>query len=423
MRAVFVIGLTAILTFMAGTAAAQIMRPPIAPLAQTENEFAFDLYGKLSQQHGNLVFSPFSVANARDMVFLGAKGATADEIAGVLHLPAPASADLPSALVHAAQQRVLFSSDYSARNAISAAVSGGFQFENADALWGMREEPFKLAYLASVKSAFGGELSPTDFTNPRGAADRINAWVAEKTHGRITDLISADAITPQTRLVLTDAVYFKAGWATDFDEAASKPGMFHVSPGQDVTVRMMHATGHYSMTRGEGMEMLEIPYRYYDASLLIILPDEPGGLAAVESERSAQRLSYWLEYEQQFNVAMSIQAFKTGSDLELSTVLRALGMKRAFTPFQADLSLIADDKASPLYVGDVVHKAFIDVHEKGTEAAAATGVVTAMSAGIEPPVEDVTFVADHPFIYVIRANGSGDILFMGRVENPAQGTD
>ena len=264
-------------------------------------------------------------------------------------------------------------------------------------------------------------MFPTDFADAHAAADRINAWVAGKTHGRITDLIPADAIKPQTRLILTDAVYFKAGWANDFDETASKPGLFHVRPGQDVTVRMMHATGHYSMTRGDGMEMLELPYRYYDASLLVVLPDERDGLATVESELSAQKLTSWLEYQQQFNVAMSIPAFKSGSSLDLTTVLQALGMNLAFTPFKADLSLIADDKINPLYVGDVVHKAFIDVHEKGTEAAAATSVMMNASAGMAPPMEDVTFVADHPFIYVIRANASGDILFMGRVENPSQG--
>ncbi len=420
MRAGFAVGLVAIGVFFAGTAAGQSLRAPQPPLAQAENEFAFDLYAKLRQQNGNLVFSPYSVANALDMVFLGAKGPTADEMAGVLHLQADAGDDLPSALVKAAQERILFPSGYSI-NAASAEPPDGFQFENADALWGAREETFEPAYLARVKSAFGGDLLPIDFADARGAAARMNAWVSDKTHGRITDLISADAITPQTRLVLTDAVYFKAGWATDFDEAASKPGVFHTSPGHDVTVRMMHATGHYAMTRGDGMEMLEIPYRYYDASLLIILPDEPDGLAAVESELSAQKLTFWLEYQQQFNVAMLIPAFKTGSDLDLSTVLQALGMKRAFMPLQADLSLIADEKANPLYVGDVVHKAFIDVHEKGTEAAAATGVVVTLSAAIEPPMENVAFVADHPFIYVIRGNASGDILFMGRVENPAPG--
>jgi serpin B len=419
MRAGLAVALVAIWTLGAGTAAGQGLMPPEFPLAQAENEFAFDLYGQLSQRPGNLVFSPFSVANALDMVFLGAKGATADEMAAVLHLQVQPGADLPSALVKSAQERMLFPSEYSP-NAPPAVPPDGFQFENADALWGAREEPFEPSYLASVKSAFGGDLFPTDFADAHGAAARINAWVTGKTHGRITELISPSAITPQTRLVLTDAVYFKAGWATDFDEAASKPGVFHVAPGQDVTVRMMHAAGHYSMTRGDGMEMLEIPYRYGDASLLIILPDEPSGLAGVESELSAQKLSFWLEYRQQFNVAMSIPAFKTGSSFDLSTVLQALGMKRAFIPFQADLSLIADDKVAPLYVGNVVHKAFIDVHEKGTEAAAATGVMTMGAAGIEPPVEDVTFVADHPFIYVIRANGSGDILFMGRVDNPAQ---
>jgi serpin B len=297
----------------------------------------------------------------------------------------------------------------------------GFKFEDEDALWAARGESIKSNYLASVKSAFNGELLATDFADAAGAAAQINDWVSDKTNGRIKDLISASAIKPQTRLVLTDAVYFKARWATVFDKAASKPGVFHVSPGHDVTVPMMHTTGQYSMTRGDGIEMLEIPYRYDDASLLIILPDQQDGLAAVESELSAQKLSFWLEYEQQFNVTMSIPAFKTASDFDFAKVLQALGMKLAFMPFQADLSLIADDKVHPLYVGDVVHRAFIDVNEEGTDASAATDILMGGSEGIDPPMEDVTFVADHPFIYVIRANVTGDILFMGRVENPALG--
>lgn len=422
MRTKYTVGLVAIWTLIAGTAAAQSLMPPIYPRAEAETEFALDMYGQLSQQSGNLVFSPYSVANALDMVFLGAKGATADEMAALLHLKDLGGNDLQTALLQSAQQRLLFQSQYSANNGVAGAppVPDGFQFQDADALWVQRGEPFAPDYLAKVKSAFDGDVLNVDFADAFGAASRINNWVSDKTHRRITGLISPAAITPQTRMVLTDAVYFKAGWTSDFNTAASKPGLFHVAPGHDVKVRMMNATGHYSMTRGDGMEMLEIPYRYYDASLLIILPDDRDGLAAVESELSAQKLNFWLEYRQQFNVAMSIPAFKTGSDLDLTTALRALGMKRAFTPDQADLSLIADDKLSPLYVGDVVHRAFIDVHEKGTEAAAATGVM-ASAEGMEPPLEGAIFVADHPFIYVIRANASGDILFMGRVENPAQG--
>jgi serpin B len=409
MRIKYAVGLVAIWTLIAGTAVAQSLMPPMYPRSEAETEFALDLYGQLSQKPGNLVFSPYSVANALDMVFLGAKGATADEMAGVLHLQDLGGTGLPAALMQSTQQRLLFESQYSANNGVAGAPPppDGFQFQDEDALWGQRGEPFAPDYLAKVKSVFNGDVLTVNFADAPGAAARINHWVSDKTHGRITDLISPEAITPQTRMVLTDAVYFKAGWAQDFDQAASKPGLFHVAPGHD---------GHYSMTRGDGMEMLEIPYRYYDASLLIILPDNRDDLAAVESELRT-KLNFWLEYRQQFNVAMSIPVFKTGSDLDLTTALQALGMKRAFTPGQADLSLIADDK---LYVGDVVHKAFIDVHEKGTEAAAATGV-KAYAIGIEPPVEDVTFVADHPFIYVIRANVSGDILFMGRVENPAQG--
>lgn len=421
MRAKFTVGLIVIWAFSAGMAAAQNAVFPATPLTRAENQFAFDLYGLLSQRSGNLVFSPFGAANVLDMVYLGAKGATAEELANVLHLSELSTVDLPSApaLVQSVLERRLFTSQYKMPNAPIVELPGGFQFEDTDALWVAKGERLKPDYQARIKSAFNGDLLSADFANAPGAAAQINNWVSSKTHGRITDLISAAAINPRMRIMLTDVVYFKAGWATDFDVSESKSGMFHVAPGHDVKVRMMHATGKYMITRGDGMKMLQIPYLYDDASLLIILPDKPDGLSSVEAELSSQELNFWLEYAQQFNVTMSIPAFTTGSTLDLSPNLQALGMKRAFAPSQADLGLIADAGSSPIYVGNVVQKAFIDVQEKGTEAAAATDMAI-NSAGIEPPMEDVTFVADHPFIYVIRANRSGDILFMGRVENPAQ---
>jgi len=423
MRTKLSVGLVVAWVLAAGVAGAQSLMPPMFPLAEAENEFAFDLYGQLSQRPGNLVFSPYSAANALDMVFLGAKGATADEMARVLYLNELGSADLSSSLIQEAQSRRLFQPAYIPASQMPAAPLDGFQFEDADALWGQKGEPFKPGYLASVKSGFDGDLFPVDFYNATQTAGRINGWVSEKTHGHITDLISPRAITSQTRLVLTDAVYFKAGWADDFSEAASKPGVFHVASGHDVTVRMMNKVGQYRMTRGDGMEMLEIPYRHGQASLLVILPDDPNGLAAVESEVVSGKVGDWLDYEQEFFVTMSIPAFKTESDVDLSTALKTLGMTRAFIANQANLSLIANDQAHPLYVGDVVQKAAIDVHEKGTEAAAATAVLMPLAVGLGPTLESVNFVADHPFIYIIRANGSGDILFMGRVDNPAAGAE
>jgi len=420
MRTKMAIGVIMAWTITAPPAAAQSNLVPTTVLSRAENEFSFDLYGQLAKQPGNLVVSPFSISNALDMLFLGAKGDTAEQLADALHLHDLGAVDLPAALTQSIQQRVLFRSLYSGPNGSPTQLPDGFQFADADALWTAKDETFKTDYLTNIKTAFGVGLFPIDFHAPSPAAARINAWVAAQTHGRITNLIAPSALAPETRLVVTDAVYFKAGWAKDFAESASAPGTFHVAPGQDVTTRMMNAFGHYRMTRGDGMQMLEIPYRYDDASLLIILPDDPKDLAAVESELAAGKLYYWLEYEQTFDVDMSIPAFKIGSDDDLNTVLQALGVKLAFTPNQADLTGIADNKAHPLYVGDVLHKAYIDVQEKGTEAAAATAGTMAYPLGIEPPIETVAFVADHPFIYLIRANATGEILFMGRVTNPTQ---
>jgi serpin B len=178
----------------------------------------------------------------------------------------------------------------------------------------------------------------------------------------------------------------------------------------------MHAAGHYTMFRGDGVEMLDLPYRDGLADMLIILPDDRDGLGAVQSELSAEELSLWLEYAQVFNAVVSIPAFKMKDNLDIKPFLQTMGIKRLFSPGVADVSLMVNRETSPVFVGGVIHAATIDVQEKGTVATAATGV-TAIALGTEPIYEDVSFVADHPFIYIIRSM-SGDILFMGRVENP-----
>jgi serpin B len=415
MKAGLALCLVAFMTVFATGASAQRMPEPLPRLTVAEQEFSFDLLGRVSTQPGNFVVSPFSISNGLDMVFLGARGPTADEMANVLHLRDLGDADLPAGLVEAVRGRTLFGY-FGAPAGAGVVPPDGFKFENADALWGAKGEDFKPAYLAAVKDAFAAEVRTVDFANPPAAAGQINAWVSGRTHGHIKDLIVPTAISAQTRLVLTDAVYFNAGWASDFDSDLSKRQVFHVAPGQDVTARMMHAAGHYTMFRGDGVEMLDLPYRDGLADMLIILPDDRDGLGAVQSELSAEELSLWLEYAQVFNAVVSIPAFKMKDNLDIKPFLQTMGIKRLFSPGVADVSLMVNRETSPVFVGGVIHAATIDVQEKGTVATAATGV-TAIALGTEPIYEDVSFVADHPFIYIIRSM-SGDILFMGRVENP-----
>jgi len=375
-----------------------------APVVQAENAFAVDLYGKLAKQPGNLFFSPYSISTALGMVFVGAKGTTADEIAKALHLgpgwkPADVKAD------------VLF----------PQAQPDGFKFNSANALWCAKGYHFESDYLAGIKNNFGGDARRVNFDDPVRAAGKINDWVAKETQGKIQNLISPEALKAATRLVLTNAVYFKAGWAEPFDITLSDQEKFHIAPGNDAMTEMMHQTGDFMLTQGDGAKILSIPYRGFDASLVIILPDANTGLSKVEAGLSADELSGWLANNQYTLVALTLPRIESTQQFDLKQVLMALGIEQAFSPEQADLTGIANNPDGRLYVSDVIHKANVDIDETGTEAAAATAISVA-SAGIEmgPPPVPVPFVADHPFIYLIRSNQSGDILFMGRVDDPTQ---
>ncbi len=380
------------------------------PLTQAENAFALDLYGKLRQQPGNLFFSPYSIATAIGMAYAGAKGGTAAEIANVLHLDLlrQPGADLPTAFLQAARQQQNL-----------AAQTAGFEFTTANALWGAENYPFNPPYIASIETDFGGHPEAVDFGDEPATRAKINAWVAAQTHGKIQNLIGPGILSAQTRLVLTNAIYFKAGWASPFDKTATDQQPFHVSAADTVSAAMMHRTGYFTLTQAPNARILSLSYRDDAASMVIILPDHGDGLAAVEAALTPQNLDSWLAQGQPVNVALALPKFRNAGALDLGDVLMALGMRRAFMPGQADLTGIASDSKHRLYIGGVIHQAFISVDEQGTEAAAATAIGIGMTAIMQAP-PPIPFIADHPFIYLIRDDQSGRILFMGRVTDPTR---
>jgi serpin B len=390
------------LSLLAAPAHAQDIAPP---LVQAENAFAIDLYGQLRQQPGNLFFSPSSISTALSMVYVGAKGGTAAEIAQVLHLPPKWSqADFLKAVPQP----------------VTSARSDAFQLHAANALWGAQGYNFHHAYIASIKTNFGGALYPTNFNNPDAAAGKINAWVSDQTQGKIPNLISPGALTPATRLVLTNAIYFKAAWNQPFDKSATDQQAFHLAPGNDTPVRMMHMTSRFPLAQADGAQILTLPYRG-DASMVIILPTHIDGLAALATSLSTDELNDWSANSPQTLVELSLPKFTSTSNFNLNDVLQKLGMKDSFAPGTADFSGIATDPVHPLYIGAVIHNAYIGVDESKTEAAAATGIIMVATASApEAPVTPVPFTADHPFLYLIRDNATGAILFMGRVENPSE---
>jgi serpin B len=392
--------------------------PPQDLLAPAENAFAVDLYGKLSQVPGNVFFSPYSVATALEMVYAGAKGSTADEIADTLHLNLLAGSgnrvDSQAALLSAAAEQ----------QGLTKNPTGGFTFQATNALWGDKSYTFKPDFIANIKASFGGDLEPVNFKEPERASAKINKWVAQETQNKIQNLVSPDMLLNDPPMVLTDAVYFNSVWLDKFDPSATKQTKFYVSAGQNVMTEMMNMSVSLALTQADGVKILSIPYGDRLTSMVIILPDDPQGLSAVEASLSVKKLNTWLAESQDVPVILSMPKFQTDSRFDLKKTLTSLGIDTAFNASKADFTGIADDPSRPLYLGDVVHKAYVEVDEQGTEAAAATAVVQVASGGFEgpqpPPPPPVRFIADHPFIYLIRSAYSGDILFMGRVDDPTQ---
>jgi serpin B len=384
-------------------------------LASAQNAFATDLYAQLRQDKGNLFFSPYSISSALGMTYVGAKGDTAGEMAKVLHL-----ADLQPAEVDRSRPlSTLATEAYAEQHKLfNQPRKEGLELHVANALWGKPNYAFNQDFVKSVKANFDGDLQGADFANEPAARKTINDWVAGATKDKIKDLIGPGVLTPATRLVLTNAIYFKAAWATQFAKEATRKAKFHLAADKDAEVDMMNDTDHYSLAELDGFKMLTIPYKDNQASMLILLPEKVDGLGDLEKTLTAEKLAAWIDKSKSAYMELSMPKFKCTCKFELSGQLTAMGMKLAFQAGKADFTGIANVPDEPLFIGAVIHKAFVDVSEEGTEAAAATAVVMLAGSAMQTPPKPVLFTADHPFIYVIRDNRTGDILFLGRLADP-----
>ena len=281
----------------------------------------------------------------------------------------------------------------------------------ATAAWVAGDIQIHPAFADRLRREFDSLIATVDFRDPPAARERINGWVAGATRGRITDLLNAQALTPLTRLVLTGAAWFKAGWTTPFPQAHTERRTFRHASGSEGTVNMMSQTGDFRLARCDGVQALTLPYQGGRASMLVVLPDAVDGLAAVEAGLDDARLEAWRDAAAPARVAVSLPRFQARSTLRLKETLEALGVRSVFGP-AADLSGVADE---PLMAGELHHQAFVSVDEEGVEAAAAAAVVAPRGPAAKP----VTFNADHPFLYLIREREDGRILFMGRLSEPA----
>jgi serpin B len=386
-----------------GNAAAQ---DPNA-VAKGINAFAFNLYGKIKdlpeikKAEGNLFFSPYSISSALAMTYTGARGNTAKEMASVLSLP---SADIEQiAAGYGSLQKQLQADP----------KTSGYQLNIANALWGQKGYGFLPAFLDLNKKYFGSGLTELDFAQSEAARKTINTWVEEQTKEKIKELIAPDIIDGDVKLVLTNAIYFKGQWAAQFKTENTKPAKFNVTTDKTVDVPMMYQKGEFAYTENNDMQLLLLPYKGNELSMLVILPKNISSFDSVEKQVIQNKLP--VDSVRKQEVEVYLPKFKiTCGTLTLNDNLKDMGMKDAFNERKADFSGM--NGRFGLFIAYVLHKAFVEVNEEGTEAAAATAVIMKEKALPRPvPV----FRADRPFIFTIIDNRSQSILFMGRVMNPS----
>jgi serpin B len=380
---------------------------PVVPVARqtvldSDGQLGGALLGALGPPSQNAVLSPYSIAVALQMALEGARGATAEQIAATLHLPGVGGDAL------AAQAAAL-------RRDLSAVDDpvGGVRLRVSNELWPQARYSIKAPFVQLLRTSFGVDVRPVDFANdPPGARRTINHAISEQTNGKIPELFHAD-LDPQTRLVLTNAVYLKAGWATTFADTLTRPSTFHAA-GQDVQVPFMHTVGEFGYVERSGYRLVSLPYRNNRLAMTLVLPDGP--LAPLEQRLRQDGLGALLGGKLPLTgVTLRMPKFRFRTNVQLNDALRRLGMTDAFDPGRADFSGISDEQ---LFVSQVVHDAYVSVDEKGTEAAAATGVVAQATSGVAGRMADVT--VDHPFLFAITDQATGTPLFLGRVADPAQ---
>lgn len=357
---------------------------------------AFSLYQQLKSTNDNLFFSPHNISSALAMLYAGALGDTATEMAAALTF------NLPQPRLHPAFNRLDL-------DLHTNADQPGFILHTVNQLWGQDGYAFQPAYLDTLAQQYDAGIGILDFVgDPEGGRRRINNWVASVTKDVIKDLIPPGAITSLTRMVLTNAIYFYGAWGSPFKAAATSPQLFHHRDGSNETLPMMSQLATYKYARGDNYQLISLPYDQNEAEMLIWLPDE-GAWQAVEDGMNARFVAESVSRLAPAEVQLGLPKWTMATQLSLRAVLEAMGMHKAFDAATADLSGIAADGG--LYVMDAIHKAYVRVDEKGTEAAAATGIVVGTTS---MPVIDVHLTIDHSFIFAIRHVRTGALLFLGR---------
>jgi serpin B len=387
-----------------------ITKPPFPKPATTDvakvvggnGAFALDLYRQLTKAPGNVFFSPSSISTALAMTYGGARSDTAKQMEKTLHFP------FTDARLHDAYGQLLAD--------LQATDAKGPDFRVANRLFGQKSYAFDKAFLDLESKRYGAPLQLVDFGESEATRLTINKWVSVQTHDKIPDLLAPGVLDGDTRLVLTNAVYFKGAWRDQFDKSMTKDAPFSAF-GTTKNVPTMHQTLDASYHETKDAQLLDLPYQSGDPdrvfTMTIVLPKPGVDLAQVEAQYD--QLDTWVGSMKHARVDLSLPRFKTTSKFELGDVLSKMGMPLAFDQLKADFSgMTATER---LWIAHVVHQAFIATDENGTEAAAATAVVMDGESAA-PALPEKVFNADHPFSVMIRDRKTGTLLFMGRIVDP-----
>ena len=378
--------------------------------AEDNNDFALAIYEQLRQRPGNLFFSPFSIRTGLSMTQAGARGETAAQMREALHISSPDDT-----------MRVAFAETVQHLNAASG---GKYEMAVANSLWGQDGAPLQSGFLDLIARHYGGGMNVVDFRHAAEAARlTINRWVEDKTRQKIRALIPSGGLDADTRLVLVNAVYFKGIWVRQFRMAATRDEPFYLEGGGKVQARLMHQHGEVRYLQVGDFQAVDVDYLGDDLSMLVLLPDKKDGLRDLEKKLSSRMLHDCvakMRFHEQLE--LFLPRFRaTWGTIDLGAQLRALGMPLAFARSQADFSGINGHEPpheDSLFISGVLHKAFVEVNEEGTEAAAA-GVGMYLTGTSKPPPVPI-FRADHPFLFAIRDRKSSAILFLGRVADPTR---
>lgn len=366
------------------------------------NQFAFDLYPEVDNG-SNLFFSPYSISSAMAMVYSGAKGKTADEIKSVLYFP-------DNNTLKYSYAEIL--NDLNKQN-------NNYELKTANALWVQKNYKLLPDYNQSASKYYGAKITNLDFANDgQQSAKTINDYVSEQTNNKIKDIVGN--LDGNTKLILTNAIYFKSDWLIEFNKSRTTKQNFKVTPTKTVKTDMMGQYGErFNYFGDDNLQIIELPYKNNRLSMLVMLPKN--NLDSIKSILTASKLDEYKSKMSNTEISeLRIPKVKFETDYDLAKNLKSLGIKSVFSK-NADLSGINGKKG--LFVSEIKHKAYVDIDEQGTEAAAATAITVSDGYSGAAKPDTIDFIADHPYVFLIQDNKSGNILFLGKVSSPTNLTD